>query len=85
MSRITELPATRPLLTDDLKLNKESRAFFAELYERMPIVGSGSPEGVETARRGRIYYDVDGATGTTTYIKRQPDIGGDTSKGWDLA
>ena len=48
------------------------------------IIGTGSPETVESADQGRIYMDDAGTAGNILYIKRDTDISGDTKKGWIL-
>lgn len=49
-----------------------------------PIVGTGSPEGVVEARVPRFYVNIAGGVGTTLYVKRLEDIGGDRTQGWTL-
>lgn len=53
---------------------------FSEQVSALPFLsGTGSPEGVVSARKFRQYMeDVTGQT----YIKRVDDIGGDTKMGW---
>ncbi len=48
------------------------------------VTGSGTPEAVIRAEIGTLYMDTAGTTGSILYIKRDGDIGGDTSKGWIL-
>lgn len=49
-----------------------------------PLSGIGSPEGVLEARSKRIYFDLNGTTGSIAYIKLQDDIIGDRTQGWEL-
>lgn len=44
--------------------------------------GSGTPEGVLSAPRGRIFLRDDGGLGSTLYVKEQDSIAGDTTMGW---
>lgn len=48
----------------------------------LPIIGSGSPEGVVEARQFSLYIDKDGTAGNIEYRKMKTDIAGDTKKGW---
>lgn len=43
------------------------------------VWGSGSPNGVVTARPGSVYFNTDGGTGTTFYVK---ESGNNTNTGW---
>ena len=58
---------------------------WTQLVSDMSILeGNGSPEGVESAKRTRQYHDLDGATGTSMYIKKADSVGGDDKLGWIL-
>jgi hypothetical protein len=46
--------------------------------------GVGSPEGVVEALPKQLYMDTAGTAGAILYIKRDADVGGDTSLGWIL-
>jgi hypothetical protein len=48
----------------------------------MPIIGSGSPEGVVEAQQYALYLDTAGSAGSIQYRKMLPDIGGDKTQGW---
>lgn len=50
-----------------------------DLDDRSALRGTGSPEGVVVANRGRMYLRTDGGAGTTMYVKESND-GGNT--GW---
>jgi hypothetical protein len=50
----------------------------------LPIVGEGSPEGVQEGEIYSLYLDSLGTAGTIQYRKMLPDIGGDTKQGWVL-
>lgn len=61
----------------------EKLSLFSEDVARLSILtGAGSPEGVVSARRARIYMDEEGVAGAVMYIKQMDDIGGDRSLGW---
>ncbi len=48
------------------------------------LTGSGSPEGVVSARSTRLYMDTAGSAGSILYIKRDESIAGDRTQGWIL-
>tara|TARA_R110000782_G_scaffold81321_1_gene160726 strand:- start:1061 stop:1216 length:156 start_codon:yes stop_codon:yes gene_type:complete len=50
----------------------------------MPIVGTGSPEGVIEAVQYSLYLDGTGSAGAIQYRKMLPSIGGDRKQGWIL-
>lgn len=50
----------------------------------IPIIGSGSPEGVVDAQQYKLYLDTSADAGSIAYRKMLPSIGGDTSMGWEL-
>jgi hypothetical protein len=58
------------------------RQFTQDASLSIPIVGSGSPEGVVEARQYSLYIDSTGSTGSIEYRKMLPDIGGNTKQGW---
>jgi len=58
------------------------RQFTQDASLSIPIVGSGSPEGVVEARQYSLYIDSTGTTGSIEYRKMLPDIGGNTKQGW---
>jgi hypothetical protein len=81
---ITQLPRQVPI-TDPKGLMLE--VFFQWMLNvtNLSIIeGTGSPEGVIEARTTRLYMNVAGGVGTTLYIKRLNDIGGDRTQGWTL-
>lgn len=49
-----------------------------------PRIGEGSPEGVVDGLQGQFYMDTTGTTGAILYVKRDTDIGGDSTQGWIL-
>ena len=49
------------------------------------LEGTGSPEGIESARRSRQYMDIAGAAGSKMYIKTvDADGSGNDKNGWEL-
>lgn len=85
VDKLMALTLQRPIVDENGALNSESRVFFSNLAERLPIYGDGSPEGVVEAGRGREYYDLQGGTGSIIYVKTAANIDGDRTRGWVLA
>lgn len=71
--------ASFPAVDDSGRLTDAFRTF---LLESDPLTGTGSPEGVVSARQFRFYIDATGVSGSILYVKRDPDVGGDRSQGW---
>lgn len=45
-----------------------------QILEQLPIYwGNGSPENAVVANRGSVYFDLQGSTNTTLYIKEATD------------
>lgn len=76
------LNAAQPIVQPDGTMAQPFRQFTQDASLSIPIVGTGSPEGVVEARQYSLYIDSAGTTGSLQYRKMQPQIGGDTSKGW---
>jgi len=53
-----------------------------EVNLRSVIVGTGSPEGVVSAKRTKKYMDDTGVPGSIEYIKQVNDVAGDETLGW---
>ena len=81
---ITPPDANRPILNDDNTMEQAFRAWANNLTRLALITGTGSPEGAVSALQGSQYMDEAGTTGAIKYIKRDSDVGGDTSQGWIL-
>ena len=77
------LNANNPITQND-KMTEQFRAWTVLVTQYLPIIGTGSPEGVVDARQYSLYLDSTGAAGAIEYRKMQTDIGGDTKKGWVL-
>jgi hypothetical protein len=80
---------TRPIVLDNLTQHDVFREWVRLITEQVnfdsTIIGSGSPEGVESAKKGRQYFDDTGAPSNNRYTKQVDDIAGDTTKGWVLS
>lgn len=82
MSYIPPTP-TLPIVDSDGKMSQEF-LLWTQLVSSPILIGSGSPEGFQKADVSTLYMDTSGVTGSILYIKRDTDVGGDSSKGWIL-
>ena len=78
------LNAGQPVVGDDGTMEAPFREHMLILGNNLPIVSSGSPEGVIAAPQFSLYIDSAGAAGTIEYRKMQTDIAGDITQGWVL-
>lgn len=76
------LNAAQPIVEPDGTMAQPFRQFTQDASLSIPIVGSGSPEGLVEARQYSLYIDSTGTSGSIEYRKMQPDIGGDVTQGW---
>ena len=76
------LNAAQPIVQPDGTMAQPFRQFTQDASLSIPIVGSGSPEGVVEARQYSLYINSTGTTGSIEYRKLKPEIGGDVTKGW---
>lgn len=74
----------QPFVRSDGTLEDHARVDINDLLSWIPIIGSGSPEGVVEAQQHRFYIDADGAPGAKLYTKTEPYIGTDRKQGWEL-
>lgn len=77
-----KLNQAQPIVDDNGTMAQPFRQFTQEAALSIPIVGTGSPEGVVEARQFSLYLDSSGGAGSIQYRKMQPEIGGDRSQGW---
>jgi len=73
-----------PLVESDGTATQQFNTFLLDASLSIPIVGSGSPEGVVEARQYSLYINSAGASGAIEYRKMQPDVSGDRTQGWVL-
>lgn len=78
------LNSAQPIVDDTGKMTQVFRTWTLDASLSIPVVGTGSPEGLVQARQYQLYIDSTGAAGAIEYRKMLPDIGGDRSKGWIL-
>jgi len=72
------------LVNEDGAATTLFRDFILQVSEESMAIGSGSPEGLLEASKGKRYMDEDGTTGSILYIKKLESISGDRSQGWIL-
>ena len=73
-----------PIVDGEGKQTQEFNTWALRVERDILLIGTGSPEGVVEATVGQQYMDNAGVAGSILYVKRDPDIGGDTSQGWIL-
>ena len=71
-----------PIVDKDGYASTSFRQWVNQASLSIPIIGSGSPEGVVEAAQYRQYLDTAGSAGNISYRKMLPDIGGDVTMGW---
>ena len=69
-----------PIVTPDGLQTQEFNDAVDDLIHAIPLVGTGSPEGVISARETQFYVDSEALP--VLYVKQVPSIGGDTTLGW---
>lgn len=84
VERVNPLTTNRPINEENRTQSQEMRDWSNTVTDLLPIIGTGSPEGVVEARQGASYMDDAGTTGNIKYSKRDVDIAGDRTKGWIL-
>ncbi len=79
-----KLNVGQPIVEANGTMGQAFRQFTQEASLSIPIVGTGSPEGVIEAVQYSLYLDGSGSAGAIQYRKMLPSIGGDRKKGWIL-
>lgn len=69
-----------PLIEEDATASQRFYFMLQTMAERIPIYGTGDPNGQFEANQGRLYVDTNGAQGSRVYMKTTN--GGAT--GWDV-
>lgn len=72
------------IVDEDGTMAQAFRQFTQDASLSIPIVGSGTPEGVIEAAQYSLYLDSSGGASAIQYRKMQPQIGGNRAKGWIL-
>ena len=78
------LNAANPIVEANGTMSQQFRTWTLDASLSIPLIGTGSPEGVVTARQYSLYIDSTGLAGSIEYRKMLPDIGGDVTQGWKL-
>ncbi len=76
--------ANRPIIEDNSTMSQQFRTWTRVITEQITIIGTGTPEASVVAPVSSQYMDDAGTAGNILYIKRDPDVAGDKSKGWIL-
>ena len=85
MTVIKQPIINQPLVDDSGRIVEGRPREWVRLVTELAILeGSGTPEGNVEAAVTRLYMDTAGTAGNILYIKRDPDIAGDRSRGWIL-
>ncbi len=77
-----QLNASKPIVGQNGTMEPQMREQMLRLGNWLPLIGTGSPEGVVTAPQYSAYINAAGASGSILYLKMQPSIAGDKSQGW---
>lgn len=77
-----KLNATQPIVDPDGTMSQVFRSWAVLVSNQMPIVSTGTPEGVVEAPQYSLYIDEAAPLTPVQYRKMLPEIGGDRSKGW---
>jgi len=84
MTTSPRLNAAQSIIESNGTMTQTFRTWTLDASLSIPIIGTGSPEGVVTARQYSLYIDSTGSAGSIEYRKMLPDIGGDVTQGWKL-
>lgn len=86
MTAPTLLDAARPIVEENLTMEQEFRTRMLELTRALPILGAGTPEGIQEGLQYQLYIDttLPAVPSAIEYRKMASDIGGDKLKGWVL-
>lgn len=84
MAIIVPPDGSRAIVKEDGTMEDAFRTFTNQVALLGLIIGTGSPEGAVEALQGQEYMDDAGTASAILYIKRDPDIAGDKTKGWLL-
>jgi hypothetical protein len=74
--------SAQPIVEQDSTMSQVFRTWLLQVSKTIPIVGTGSPEGVVEAPQYSIFIDETTPAVPIEYIKMIPEIAGDRSSGW---
>jgi hypothetical protein len=78
----TKYQATQPISEATGAPSQPFRDYLSKVSKSVPIVGSGSPEGVLEAPQYSLYIDETTPSAPVLYLKMLPYVGSDRSSGW---
>jgi hypothetical protein len=76
------LNALQPIVEPDGTMTQHFRTWALAVSNNLPIVGTGTPEGVIEAPQYSLYIDETVPLTPVQYRKMLPEIGGDRTTGW---
>ena len=83
MSQTTvKLNASQPIIESDGTMSQVFRSWAVLMSNHMPIINTGTPEGVIEAPQYSLYIDEAVPLAPVQYRKMLPEVAGDRSKGW---
>ena len=77
-----KLNAAQPIIEADGTMSQVFRSWSIAVTNAMPMVGTGSPEGVIEALQYSLYIDEAIPLTPVQYRKMLPEIGGNRRLGW---
>lgn len=77
-----QLNSALPIVFEDGTMQAAFQNQMLILGRLVPIVGTGSPEGVVEAPQYSLYINSAGVSGSIEYRKMLKEIGGDITQGW---
>lgn len=79
---IKRINSAQPITESDNTMSQVFRSWMNRISDNVPLVSTGSPEGVIEAPQYTLYIDETTPTVPVQYRKMLPEIGGDRSMGW---
>lgn len=76
------LNASQPITLNDGTMDQIFRLWTIQVTNSLPLVGTGTPEGVVEAPQYSLYIDESVPLSPVQYRKMLPEVGGDRKKGW---
>ena len=78
----TRLEVSQPIVGENGTMSQAFRTWALQVTRAIPIVGTGTPEGVIEAPQYSLYIDEAVPLTPVQYRKMLPEVGGDRKKGW---
>ena len=77
-----KLNASQPIVDHGGTMSQVFRSWAVLMSNQMPIINTGTPEGVIEAPQYSLYIDEAVPLTPVQYRKMLPEVAGDRSKGW---